>query len=81
MTDSPIDSTPDEAGVPVRELADLREQPSARFVEHVLGVIDARQTTTQAVEMSWWGVTGLLMEFVDQLFRAMGLREDARDKE
>ena len=81
MTDIPMTAPPDDAGEPVRELADLREQPSPQFVEQVLGVIDARQTATQAVEMSWWGVTGLLMEFLDQLFRTLGLREDEPDKE
>ena len=77
MTDFPIDDAfaPD-TGEPVRELEKLREEPSDRFLLNVLDGINARQTSTQALEMSWWGMTGLLTEFIDTLFRTLGLRED-----
>lgn len=67
--------TGDDTGEPIARLAALREDPSPRFLAQVLDGINQRQTTTRAVEMSWWGVTGLLMELVDTLFRALGIRE------
>lgn len=81
MTDVPFDGTPDEAGEPVRELAELREEPSDHFLGHVMDGINARQTSARAVEMSWWGVTHLLLELIDSLFQAIGVRDERHDKE
>lgn len=68
-------NTGNDAGQPIEQLASLREDPSARFLAQVLDGINQRQTTSRAVEMTWWGFTGLLMELVDTLFRALGIRE------
>jgi hypothetical protein len=78
MSDIPFENTTDPvAGEPVAELAQLREEPSPEFLGHVLDGINARQTSTQALEMHWWGITQLIGEIADTLFRALGLREDS----
>lgn len=83
MSDVPFDTPgiadpPDDERLP--QLARAGETPSERFLDNVLDGINARQTSTQALEMSWWGLTGLVFEMIDTLFRAVGLREDD-DKE
>ncbi len=80
MTDVPIDShARDDAGEPVRELAELREAPSERFLGQVMDGINARQTSARALELSWWGVTNLILELIDSLFQAIGVRDERRD--
>jgi hypothetical protein len=83
MTDVPFPgpAEPDDAGEPVRELAELRQEPSARFMGNVMDGINARQTTTRVIEMSWWGVTHLILELIESLFRTIGVRDDHQDKE
>ena len=81
MTDIPREGPPDEAGEPVRELAELREEPGPRFLGGVLDGINTRQTGARAVELAWWGVSGLIMELLDTLFHAIGVRDDRHDKE
>ncbi len=68
--------TPPE-GEPVAQLAALREDPSPRLLAHVLEGINQRQTTARAIEMSWWGFTALVMELVDTMCRALGMRESS----
>ena len=75
MSDDPAASGALPEGEPIEQLAALREPASDRFLSHVLDGINQRQTTSRALEMSWWGLTGLLMELVDTLFRALGIRE------
>ena len=74
-TESPTGGAPE--GEPVAQLAALREDPSPRLLAHVLEGINQRQTTARAIEMSWWGFTALVMELVDTMFRALGLRESS----
>ena len=83
MSDVPVSgpAAADAAGEPVRELAELRQEPSDRFLGSVLDGINARQTTTRAIEMSWWGVTHRFLELVDSLFQAIGIRADGHEKE
>jgi len=83
MTDTRFEgaAAPDDAGEPVRELAELRQEPSDRFLGQVLDGINSRQTTARALEMSWWGITGLVLELVDALFQAVGGRDDRHGKE
>jgi hypothetical protein len=80
MSDIPFEpgasGATDDAGEPVRELAELREEPSGRFVHQVMDVIHARQSTTHLIEMHWWGLTGLAHELFDTLCRAIGVREE-----
>jgi hypothetical protein len=75
MSETDDTANPAGDGTPIAELASLREEPSPRFLAQVLDGINTRQTASRALEMSWWGLTGLLMELVDTLFRALGLRE------
>jgi hypothetical protein len=42
----------------------------------VLDGVDRRQTTSQALEIAWWGWTSLVLEFVQGLFQVLGVRED-----
>jgi len=80
MTDVPIDpAARDDAGEPVRELAELREEPSDRFLHQVMDGINARQTSARALELSWWGVTHLILELIDSLFQAIGVKDERRD--
>ena len=72
---------PDEAGEPVRELAELREEPSSRFLAQVMDGVNARQTGARAVEMTWWGVSQLFVELLGSLFQVIGVREERRDEE
>ena len=83
MTDVPIDAgaSPDEAGRPVRVLGDLQEETSPQFVGKVLDVINARQTSSQAVEMFGWGATKLVFELIESFLGAIGLRPHGRDEE
>ncbi len=76
MTDDtlgPIGAT-NEADERIRELAELREEPSARFVGQVMDGINARQTSAQAIEMTWWGATKLVFELIESFLDAVGLR-------
>ena len=79
MTDTPFEDRGRDpvAGEPVEQLAELREDPSPEFIGQILDGINARQTTTQVLEIQWWGITHLLGEIADTLFRALGLREDS----
>jgi hypothetical protein len=83
MTDVPIDAggPPDDAGEPVRVLAELREEPSERFLGNVLDVINTRQTGSNAVELLGWGATRLVLELFESLLGAIGLRPPGRDEE
>lgn len=74
------DSHGPDPGAPVPQLEALREEPSSRFLEHVLDGINTRQTTAQAFELTWWGFTDLFLEFVQAMFRALGVRGDAPEK-
>ncbi len=65
-----------EAGEPVAELADLAEAPSDRFLSNVLDGIQRRQATAQALEFSWWGLTGFVAELLQSLFRALGVKDE-----
>jgi hypothetical protein len=65
-----------DPGEPIPELADLREEPSARFVTGVLGAVHRRQMGTRLLEVAWWGVTGLLSEFLEMVFRALRAKDD-----
>lgn len=71
----------DEAGEPVRELAELREAPSGRFLAGVMDGVNARQTSARAVEMSFWGVSEFFLEMLGSFFQLIGVRDERRDKE
>ena len=83
MSDVPGNAgdAPDDAGRPVRVLGGLEEEPSAQFVGKVLDVINARQTSSQAVEMFGWGATKLVFELIESFLGAIGLRPHGRDEE
>ena len=78
MTDRPegVGGADEEPGPPIAELADLREEPSPRFINGVMDGINRRQTGTQFAELSWWGMTGFLMEFVRVLYRCIRPGDD-----
>lgn len=83
MTDFPIDDAvlgdgPDP-GRPIEALANLREEPSPRLLANVLDVINTRQTSSQAMEIGWWGMTTFVLEMILNVFRALGTNDD--DKE
>lgn len=69
-----------DVGQPIEELAKLREDPSDRFPGHVLDGINRRMLTAQAMETSWVGITRVLMEYIQMLMSALGVR-DTDDKE
>jgi hypothetical protein len=83
MSDVPAGAggTPDEAGAPVRVLGELHEQPSEEFLGKVLDVINARQTSGQAVEMFGWGATKLVLELFESFLGAVGIRPHGHDEE
>ncbi|MFN8586886.1 MAG: hypothetical protein U0704_03715 [Candidatus Eisenbacteria bacterium] len=75
------DTTNDGTGEPVRELAELREEPSARFLAGVMDGVNARQTSARAVEMSFWGISEFFLEMLGSFFQLLGVRDERRDKE
>jgi len=69
-----------DVGQPIEELAQLREEPSDQFPVHVLDGINRRMLTAQTMETSWVGITRVLMEYIQMLMSALGVRE-SDDKE
>lgn len=69
-----------DTGEPVAELAGLSDEPSSRFVPNVLDGINRRQTFAQALEITWWGLSRMLTEFVQAILQTIGVREE-KDRE
>ena len=68
--DSARESAEPDPGDPLTELRILEEEPSGRFVDRVCDGINRRQAGAHLLEMSWWGLTGLVMELLQVFFRA-----------
>ena len=69
-----------DPGEPIGELADLRDEPSPTFRSAVLDGVNRRTLAAQSLQVSWWGLTNLLLEYLQLLLRALGVKEDT-DKE
>ena len=80
MTDDPVPEDVD-AGEPLAELADLAEPLSPTFVENVLDGVARRQTSSRMLEVVWWGWTSLLLEMIQVLFKALGVRDTSERKD
>jgi hypothetical protein len=79
----PRRATTDEVdpGPPIAELAGLAEPPSPAFVTRVLDGVNRKRTAGQMLEVTWWGWTDLLLEFVRMLFGVFGRRDDSERTE
>ena len=70
-----------DPGPPLSELTDLAEEPSPGFLARVLDGVNRRRTAGQMMEVTWWGWTDLLLEWLRILFGALGRRDDSERKD
>ena len=61
----PQEPTDAEMGLPIGELADIREPASTGFFGRVRGSIERRQLGSDLTDLSWNGLLSVMLEFID----------------
>lgn len=87
-----MDRTPDDPareddfdpGPSIPELAGLAESPAPAepptpaFLTNVLDRVNRRRAAAHLMEVTWWGWTDLLLEWIRIVFGALGRRDTER---
>lgn len=68
---TPIDED-GELGAPVEALSRLDQAPSEAFLGRVRGSIRRRQLAGEAAELTWTGLSSVLLEYLELVFSALG---------
>lgn len=67
-----------EMGLPIGELAQIREPASPGFFGKVRGSIERRRLGSELADLSWNGVLSVMLEFVDLAVQLVTGTQDKR---
>lgn len=78
--DSP-EGTDVDPGEPIAELADLRESPPPAFIRRVVDGVDRRLLGGAAMDLPWFGLSEVILEYLTILFGFLGKGDQGGDDE
>lgn len=67
-----------DPGLPIEELRLLREEAPPNFRNSVLDGINRRTLTAHGMDVGWWGIRHMLLEYVQLFLRGLGLDDSKK---